>query len=53
VEGESFDVVSKTAEWFNHTSIGGYGELHYQNRSIENGSHKDERGFDVGINYQF
>ena len=45
VVGESFDDVSKTAEWFNNTTIGGYGELHYQNRSIENGSHKEEIDF--------
>jgi len=45
VIGENYDVVSKTTEWFNNTSIGGYGELHYQNRSNEDGSHKEEADF--------
>ncbi len=45
VVSENFDVVSKTAEWFNNTTIGGYGELHYQNRSVEGGSHKEEIDF--------
>ena len=45
VVSENYDVVSKTAEWFNNTTIGGYGELHYQNRSVEGGSHKEEVDF--------
>jgi len=46
VVSENIDVVGKTAEWFNNTSIGGYGELHYQNRSTEGGnSHKEEIDF--------
>jgi len=45
VVSESYDDVSKSAEWFNSTSIGGYGELHYQNRSVEDGSHKEEIDF--------
>ena len=45
VVSENYDVAVKTSEWFNNTSIGGYGELHYQNRSVENGSHKEEADF--------
>lgn len=45
VVSENYDVVSKTAQWFDKTTIGGYGELHYQNRSVENGSHKEEADF--------
>lgn len=33
------------SNWFDRTSIGGYGELHYQNRSVENGEHKEEVDF--------
>lgn len=42
---ESYDGVSSVAQWFDKTSIGGYGELHYQNRSTENGGHKEEVDF--------
>ncbi len=45
VVSENYDVVGKTAEWFSNTTIGGYGELHYQNRSIENKDHKEEIDF--------
>jgi len=45
VVSESYDVVAKTAQWFDKTSIGGYGELHYQNRNTEGGSHKEEVDF--------
>ncbi len=36
---------SSSDGWFENTSIGGYGELHYQNRSSEGGSHKEEVDF--------
>ena len=45
VVSENIDVVGKAAEWFNDTTVGGYGELHYQNRSVEDGSHKEEIDF--------
>lgn len=46
VVAENYDIVKETAEWFNKTSIGGYGELHYQNRSTEGGKqHKEEVDF--------
>jgi len=45
IVSENFDVVSQTAEWFNSTTIGGYGELHYQNRDIEGDKHKEEIDF--------
>lgn len=34
---ENYDIVGKAAEWFNKTTIGGYGELHYNNLSQEPG----------------
>lgn len=37
---------SEIASWFKRTSVGGYGELHYQNRSTEGGKqHKEEIDF--------
>jgi hypothetical protein len=46
IVAENYDVVKKTAAWFDKTTIGGYGELHYQNRSTEGGkSHKEEVDF--------
>ncbi len=45
VVSESYEEVGKTNEWFNNTTIGGYGELHYQNRSVEGGSDKEEVDF--------
>lgn len=46
VVSENYEVVGNAAEWFNNTTIGGYGELHYQNRSYESGkSHKEEVDF--------
>lgn len=45
IVSDNYDVVSNTAEWFNNTTIGGYGELHYQNRSVEGGSHKEQVDF--------
>ena len=45
VVSENYDVAIQTSEWFSNTSLGGYGELHYQNRSVENGSHKEEADF--------
>ncbi len=42
---ENYDAVSKTAGWFNNTTVGGYGELHYQNRNIEGKDHKEEVDF--------
>ena len=41
---ESDKTYGKTKEWFNKTSIGGYGELHYNNWENKNdsGSDKDE-----------
>jgi len=45
VVSENYEEVGKAGEWFNNTSIGGYGELHYQNRSNEDGSHKEEVDF--------
>jgi phosphate-selective porin len=45
VISENYEGVQKASEWFNNTTIGGYGELHYQNRSVEGGSHKEEVDF--------
>lgn len=45
VVSDNIDVVGNTVEWFNNTSIGGYGELHYQNRSKENAAHQEEIDF--------
>ncbi|KAF3977508.1 MAG: porin [Methylococcales symbiont of Iophon sp. n. MRB-2018] len=45
VISENYEGVQKASEWFNNTTIGGYGELHYQNRSVENGDHKEEVDF--------
>ena len=45
VISENYDGVQKASEWFNNTSIGGYGEMHYQNRSVESGDHKEEVDF--------
>lgn len=42
---ENMTVSSKVSEWFNNTSIGGYGELHYTNRSREGSSHKEQADF--------
>jgi hypothetical protein len=42
---ENYEGVSSVSKWFDKTSIGGYGELHYQNRSTENGDHKEEVDF--------
>ncbi len=47
---------SQSAGWFNDTSIGGYGELHYQNRSKEGGTHQEEVDFHrfvLFINHEF
>ena len=42
VEGNT----SSQSQWLNNTHIGGYGELHYQNRSTEGGKqHKEEIDF--------
>lgn len=45
VVSENIDVVGKTAGWFNNTTVGGYGELHYQNRNIEGKGRKEEVDF--------
>ncbi|MCK4842126.1 MAG: hypothetical protein KAT04_09630 [Methylococcales bacterium] len=45
VISENFDGVKQSSGWFADTTIGGYGELHYQNRSTENGTHKEEVDF--------
>jgi len=47
VVSDNFEgATSKIASWFNRTTIGGYGELHYQNRSVEGGKqHKEEIDF--------
>jgi cell division protein FtsB len=45
VISENYDGVQNASGWFNNTTIGGYGELHYQNRSVEGGSHKEEVDF--------
>ena len=38
--------MGQVASWFKRTTIGGYGELHYQNRSTEGGKqHKEEIDF--------
>jgi hypothetical protein len=42
---DSASVSSKVGQWFNNTTIGGYGELHYTNRSRENSSHKEQTDF--------
>ncbi|MCK5830687.1 MAG: hypothetical protein KAH20_10325 [Methylococcales bacterium] len=46
VVSENIEGSSTLASWFNRTTIGGYGELHYQNRSTEGGKqHKEEIDF--------
>ncbi len=45
VVSENTPMIEKLAGWFDRTTIGGYGELHYQNRSQENGNHKEEVDF--------
>jgi len=45
VISENYDGVQTASEWFNRTTVGGYGELHYQNRNVEGGDHKEEVDF--------
>ncbi len=42
---DNVTVASKIGQWFNKTTIGGYGELHYTNRSRENSSHQEQVDF--------
>ena len=42
---DSTSVSSKVGQWFTNTTIGGYGELHYTNRSRQNSSHKEQTDF--------
>ena len=42
---ENVSVGSKVSEWFDKTTIGGYGELHYSNRSRESSSHNEQADF--------
>ncbi len=57
VVSENYDVAVKTSEWFNNTSLGGYGELHYQNRSYEGkDDHKEQADFHrfvLFVNHEF
>ncbi|MCK5889153.1 MAG: hypothetical protein KAG19_04350 [Methylococcales bacterium] len=46
VVSENIEGSSALAGWFNKTTVGGYGEAHYQNRSTEGGKqHKEEIDF--------
>ncbi|MEE9337366.1 MAG: porin [Methylococcaceae bacterium] len=46
VVSENIEESNTLASWFNRTTVGGYGELHYQNRSFEGGKqHKEEIDF--------
>ena len=46
VVSENYDVAIQTSEWFNKTTLGGYGELHYTNRSFEGkDKHTEEADF--------
>jgi hypothetical protein len=38
-------LTSKIGRWFDKTTIGGYGELHYTNRSREQGKHQEQVDF--------
>lgn len=38
-------LASGTSQWFNNTTLGAYGELHYTNRSRENGDHQEQANF--------
>ena len=42
---DNVTVASSVGQWFDSTTIRGYGELHYNNRSRENGKHKEETDF--------
>ena len=46
VVSENYDVTNQTSDWFSKTTLGGYGELHYQNRSFEGkDDHKEQADF--------
>lgn len=46
VVSENIEETSSIASWFKRTTLGGYGELHYQNRSTEGDKqHKEEIDF--------
>ncbi|MDQ7091001.1 MAG: porin [Methylococcales bacterium] len=42
---DNVTVSSQVSGFFNNTTIGGYGELHYTNRSRENGRHQEQVNF--------
>ncbi len=42
---DNVTIASKLGQWFNNTTIGGYGELHYTNRSREGSSHQEQADF--------
>jgi len=45
IVSENTPMIEKAAGWFDRTTIGGYGELHYQNRSKEDEGHKEDIDF--------
>lgn len=45
VISENIEENENSSDIFANTTLGGYGELHYQNRSQENGEHKEEVDF--------
>lgn len=43
--GDNLESGGSSGSWADQTSVGGYGELHYNNRDNEDGNHKEEVDF--------